>query len=94
MIQIISIPEGEAPKEVRKQWARRYLPATPFDGEIFGVRTGRSEGKTKGFRVSFRDALVALANAGPDGLIAVAWWEREYKGGGLVFPASCCEIVE
>ena len=87
IIQIISLPKGEAPEEIRKSWIGLQLiadDASPAAVPIYHVITGpRSrlgmliqrlrglEERWEGYVVNARDAVDALAKVDPK---AAAWW--------------------
>lgn len=87
IIQIISLPKGEAPKEVRKAWIGLQLTAddsspaaVPISHVITGPRTRVSrlihrlrglEERWEGYVTNARDSIETLAQFNPE---AAAWW--------------------
>lgn len=100
-IQIIDIPEGEAPQEIRKAWRGLVLPAYPFVGygssrERGAVTLGENNRNNYSYTVPQDKALEVLARSNPE---AVLWWkENGYPKKGekencFSFPCSIAREV-
>ena len=99
-IEIIDMPEGEAPEWVRKEWIGLKLPlfygASP-NTCCRGVVTWDKVPCGSGYNVLVIDALKILSLESPE---AVKWWKEEsiYKevgieGGLFIFNEKACEII-
>ncbi len=95
-IRITSIPEGEAPEEIRRAWVGLVLPVwTTTDGRDGIIQTGVVSGKAvpplKGYVV---DADEAIRILGKSNRKAKVWWEtKALKSGSFTFSEKWCEIV-
>ena len=107
-IKIVSVPDGEAPLEVREKWVGLELPVVP--GESYaqqGVVSGKPVNPPMdGYLVKAVTAVAILAKSDRD---AARWWEThflpKYKmfeeqtpemiaNAFLVFEKEVCEIVK
>lgn len=108
-VRIISIPPGEAPEEIRKEWIGVIMPLSelqPTQEELVRSTKGISGDTTPpkkqvqgGFVVDIVDALEALDKSGKKK--AANWWRRwveinfpKMLGGQLVFARSCGELID
>lgn len=80
LIRIISVPEGEAPEEIRKDWVGVVLPVSRTSGlgpaGAFirkGVESGQFISSANGYAVLTADAIRALELAGKTG--AASYWK-------------------
>ncbi|MDP3764839.1 MAG: hypothetical protein Q8Q95_04480 [bacterium] len=106
-IRITSIPTGEAPEWVRKEWVGLVLPTTinwegtrdTFTEEVLEGKYRGSLGgppdpdNMGGFHVQTRKAIEALFAKSPE---AANWWKKNVNLGGiehLVFGKKFCEVV-
>lgn len=76
-IQIMNIPEGEAPLDVRKAWVGLVLPAHPFVGyggtqEKGAVTSSENIRKSYSYSVPQDKALLVLARSDQK---AALWWK-------------------
>jgi len=98
-IKIISMPAGQAPKWVRREWVGLELPVheKPVDGDYHGVLGGEPEKENiGGFHVEAYVAVAILNAKSPD---AANWWRKNcpYLFGynqHLVFGRQYCEVVK
>jgi len=97
-LEIVRVPPGEAPEEIRREWVGVRLPLRRWDKEpcvqwSVGVLSHLGPRPTRGYAVDGRAAVKALARYSPQ---AAAWW-REYAphvmadGYKLLFPEDVCE---
>lgn len=99
-IQIIGIPAGEAPKDIREQWIGLVLPVDASLDFETGIQEGVLGGppaleNLNGFPVKFEDAIRALKETGK--IRAALWWENNNiaRAGAshLVFGWDFCELL-
>lgn len=93
-IRIISIPPGQAPEWVRKEWigVEIPLPKQVSDGIEMGVLGGKAE-NTGGYQVDTGKAIGALRSKSPK---AANWWEENVPldiFSSFVFSKDVCELV-
>ena len=98
-IQIIEIPAGEAPKDIREQWIGLVLPVDASPAFETGIQEGVLGGppaleNLNGFPVKFEDAIIALTKTGKTE--AALWWENNnivHGASHLVFGGDFCELL-
>ena len=96
-IKIVSIPPGQAPESVRKEWIGVVIPLLPEQeddvigcGVLDGVPSNENRG---GYQVSARVAVDEVKKKAPE---AGQWWEENLDGlddMNFVFAKSVCELV-
>lgn len=91
-IRIVSIPPGQAPEWVRKEWigVEIPLPEQKSGGIQVGVRGGKAENEG-GYQVDTSKAIEALKKKSPK---AARWWEENVSLASissLVFSKDVCE---
>lgn len=87
MIEVVTIPHGEAPEEVRRGWIGCVMPCEPECGHVpvyvEGVLSGPSLlVKVAGFSISQEVALAVLEQKAPQ----AAEWFRQH---GFPHPDKC-----
>jgi hypothetical protein len=98
VIRVVSIPPGEAPEEIRREWVGLELPlvhgaAQPQPLAVQGVLTHTPGSVMTGYAVDGRRALRLLASHSP---AAAEWWRTnarhvEQANYLLIFPEYVCE---
>lgn len=97
-IRIVSVPNGEAPLEVRQAWVGVEFPAlnrTPVAVNGTGVLTATPAGTEWGYIVDANVAVTTLAGMNP---AAAAWWRANVPnvsvaGAQLVFRDVECLLL-
>ena len=94
-IQIIYLPQGEAPLEIRKSWIGCSFPADgPIQLETREVVSGVAR-HAMGYGVRATVAIASLRHN--NHLSAATWWEKLYgeavSGEGLFFNADECLVI-
>lgn len=96
-IEIVSIPEGDAPGEILEKWIGLRLPLETNE-ECFGFARGvvtHTPSTVVGYAV---DAIMAIAILELHHPEAALWWrentEIAHVGGGLIFNKDACRVVE
>lgn len=95
-IRIIKLPDGEAPKEIRKAWIGQTLPCSPILGWIrseHGVLSKKETPERYGFTVPQVAAIKILSGSDPQ---AVAYWKSNgfpQLGQYFVFEESEAVII-
>ena len=95
-IRIVSIPPGEAPEWVRREWLGMIIPLSEDQSYVMltGVRSGKIEQNQDVYSVSSGDAIYLL---GKKSLDAAYWWIKNVPDifilGRLAFNKEVCEIV-
>ena len=105
-IRIITIPPGQAPLEVRKEWVGAVMPLLPRQ-DIVGIETGVLGGEpdpqnVDGYRVDTDEAICSLVERNtPDAKRAADWWidwKENTRNGrmccALVFSKDVCALVQ
>lgn len=97
-IKITSIPSGEAPEWVRKEWVGLEMPLgkSPEDVEIvFGVIGGPPDTENLGgYPVRTEEAIRILEKKSP---AAATWWKERPVGSFatyLVFGKQFCKYID
>ncbi|MFA5934578.1 MAG: hypothetical protein WC827_01690 [Candidatus Paceibacterota bacterium] len=93
-IRIISIPPGQAPEWVRKEWIGVEIPLSEqkSSGIQMGVRGGAAK-NVGGYQVETSKAIEALQKKSP---MAAKWWKDNVPLVSivhLVFSKEVCELV-
>ncbi len=93
-IRIVSIPPGQAPEWVRKEWIGVEIPLSEqkSDGIQMGIHGGKAE-NADGHQVDTDKAIEALQKKSPR---AAAWWKENVPLTAipqLVFSKKVCELV-
>lgn len=97
-IRVVSVPDGEAPLEIRRAWVGVEFPAlnrTPVAVNGAGVLTATPVGTEWGYIVDANVAVTALAATNP---AAAAWWRTNVPnvgvaGAQLVFRDTECILL-
>ncbi len=101
-IRIFSIPDGEAPEWVRKEWVGLELPVADPPEDIFqfplsvratNILSGSpvDEEEQDGFYlVDYKQALAALLQKSTE---AVQWWLCNFQSTHLLFGKKSCEAI-
>ena len=96
LIEIISVPPGFAPEEIRQAWVGIRLPSLGRESdplEADGMRFGNEN--RGGYRIEAPVAFRALENHNAE---AHAWWVINFPVllamGELVFAANVCKEVD
>jgi hypothetical protein len=83
-IEIVGIPDGEAPLEIREQWVGLVLPVTSgVCREPRGVVTGKVLDYYDGYRVKDTVAIDILYNKSRE---AGQWWKDNYLSKYVLLP--------
>lgn len=97
VVRIKTVPQGEAPENIRAAWIDLTLPCYPtagyIAGEELGVRSGLKEKRMarQCVVVPRAEALTILRAADPD---AAEWWDTHaIPGGYLCFGLDEVEII-
>ena len=96
-LRITSIPPGQAPEWVRKEWVGLELPVEEDapkseEGIQFGIKGGKPE-NLGGYPIRTSDAISALKEKSP---LAANWWKQNLPLEAiprLVFKKGVCEII-
>ena len=90
-IRIISIPDGEAPESVRREWVGLELPHLgQASGMIHGILSKRSHGVQSYWGVPQDEAIRILEQRSPD---AARWFrEHGFPAPGMIFTFQSSEV--
>ncbi len=91
-IKIVSMPPGQAPEEVRKEWVGLVIPLPDQEtgGHQIGVRGGKAQ-NAGGYQVDTKQALQLLNEKAPT---AAEWFlMNAMLSSRLVFSKEVCELV-
>ena len=96
-VRIVSVPPGQAPEWVRKEWVGLELLVTivssPEEFEQTGVKFGKPE-NLGGYTIETTTALAILREKNPE---AARWWDQNISPElmpYLVFKKEVCEPIE
>ncbi len=95
-IRIKSLPNGDAPDEIKQKWIGVEMPCLFYDPHCAGrtVLTRELVPPKPSYVVLQAEALDALAKTAPD---AVAWWKSvgyPQEDGLWIFDADCAEVLK
>lgn len=94
-IRIVSVPKGNAPLAIRKQWLGLKLPlAANSDAKLFQNGVKRRHRQNDGYVVNATQALSVLYQSSPKGW---NWWRRNLPpapNNQLVFAKNDCELFK
>lgn len=89
-IKIISIPSGEAPEEIRKEWVGLTLRVDyRSESHLADVLTGRKVIRCGGWAVKWEDAILVLVRKSAK---AAKWWIENVTPMDLIFTDDCCQV--
>ena len=100
-IRIVSMPKGEAPDEIKREWIGVEIPCIMYEGtacpdsQTHGAVSGEKEEFCQHYVVYQQSALLALQKKSKD---AAEWWLMrgfpQYVGALFSFDAECVQVVE
>lgn len=96
-IEIVGIPKGEIPREIREKWIGLRLPLETAE-EYFGLARGVATHLPCAVVGYVVDAILAIAILELHHPDAALWWRENTKiahvGGELIFDKDACRVVE
>ncbi len=96
-IEVVSIPDGDAPEEIRAKWIGVRIPCLYHDKHslVCGVLTGEIKPKQESFVVLQDSALNALQAKSPE---ATVWWNNNgfpwHITATFMFSAGSCVVTK
>jgi hypothetical protein len=94
-IQIVSLPPGDVPEWVRREWVGLTFPVIsrnekPVIDLFVDFLKRRNADYPAGWRVKWDIAMNKLGDKSP---AAREWWEKNVSPTALTFTDGCCRVI-